>query len=187
MIEKRNAIDIFKNVKKALLTDDVILLKEMSNHTVHSASIYQDPESISIAVTVYALSKIIERKKYTTYREWPAFYKRFSKDIDMAITDLEQNNFKKFQDDLKNIRQAIENLSGHLKFYIQDVFRKAEINKASRLYEHGISLGETASLLGITTWELADYTGSTGIADVDLSLTMHIKQRIKNAYKLFEK
>ena len=37
--------------------------------------------------------------------------------------------------------------------------RKASINKASRIYEHGISLGKTAQLLGITQWELTEYTG----------------------------
>ena len=83
------------------------------------------------------------------------------------------------------IRKAIGNLSGRFKKYIQDVFKKAEINKASRIYEHGISMEATAKLLGISMWELAEYTGNTGIGDVDLGITMPEKQRIKIAMEMF--
>lgn len=184
--EKRNILDILKKARKAVKTDDVLLLKEISNHTVHSASIFKDPDSVAIAVTIYALSKIIERKKYEEYSEWPSFFSRITKDIDKALANLEKNQFKEFREDLQNIRRAANKLSGHLKLYIQDVFRKASINKASRLYEHGISMEETARLLDITAWELAEYVGRTGISDVDLSVTMPIKERINFAKKLFE-
>jgi len=184
--EKKNIIDILRNARKAIKTDDVLLLRDMSNRTVHSASMYKDPDSIVIAVTIYALSKIIERKKYEQYLQWPAFFSRVSKDIDNALANLEKNKFKEFRADLQNIRRASNQLSGHLKLYIQDVFRRASINKASRLYEHGISMAETAALLDVTTWELAEYVGTTGIGDVDLSITMPIKERINFAKKLFE-
>lgn len=184
--EKKNIFEILKNARKAIKTDDVLLMKEMSNRTIHSASIYKDPDSVAVAVTVYALSKIIERKKYEQYREWPSFFSRVIKDIERALIHLENNQFKEFRDDLYNIRKAASQLSGHLKIYIRDVFRKASINKASRLYEHGISMEETARLLDITTWELAEYVGMTGISDVDLSITMPIKERINFAKKLFE-
>jgi len=185
--ELKNILEILLNCKKALKTENVVLMKEMSNRTIHSASIYKDPDSITIAVTVYALSKIIERKKYQQYKDWPSFFERFSKDIEKAIVHLEKRQFEQFRKDLYDIRKAANQLSGHLKRYIQDVFRKAMINKGSRIYEHGISLTETASLLGITTWELAEYVGMTGISDVDLSITMPIEERINLTKRLFEK
>lgn len=185
--ERKNLLDILKNSRKALRTDDVLLLRDMSNRTVHSSSISKDPDSIAIAVTIYALAKITERKKYTTYREWPSFFKRIGEDIDSAIISIEKKDIAKFRDYMHNIRIAVDRLSGHLKIYIQDVFRKASINKASRIYEHGISMQETARLLDVTQWELAEYVGATGIADVDLSLTMPIKDRLNLAKKLFEK
>ena len=72
-----------------------------------------------------------------------------------------------------------------MKKNIQDVFRKASVNKASRIYEHGISMGKTAKLLGITMWELADYAGKTGISDVSESKTLDVKSRIKLAMEMF--
>mgnify|MGYP001611199196 CR=1 FL=1 len=185
--ERKNLIWILKNTLTAVKKEDVVRLKELSNHTVHSASVQQDPDSVAVAVIVYALSKIIERKKYTDYKEWPKLYKSYIANIKKAIADLEQDNSKKFREDIKNIQESINQLSGRFKKYIQDVFRKAEINKASRVYEHGISMEQTAKLLGITIWELAEYAGQTGISDVNLTVTMSIKNRLKQAEEIFEK
>jgi len=184
--ERQNVLDILRKTRIALKTEDVVTLREVSSRTVHSASIYKDPDSVAIAVIVYALSKIIERKKYTTYKEWLPFYKKIMLGIDKCIEDLEAKNLNVFRQDIKDIRVGIDSLSGRLKTYIQDVFRRAQINKASRLYEHGISASETAQLLGITQFELAEYVGRTGIADVDLSITMPIKNRLNFARSLFE-
>ena len=83
------------------------------------------------------------------------------------------------------IRKAIEKLSGKLKNYIQDVFRSAEINKASRIYEHGISMEKTARLLGVSLFELARYSGEKE-DDIPESITVSVRQRIKFAMELFE-
>lgn len=184
--ERKNVLVILRNTRKALKTDDALLLREMSNRTIHSASITKDPTGLVIAVTVYTLSKIISRKDYRQHKGWKAFFSRVSKDVNKAIEHIEKNKIKAFHKDMEDIRQAVGDLSGRLKVYIKDVFRMAQINKASRLYEHGISRAETSRLLGITQWELAEYVGITGIADVTLSLTMPIKERIKFTRSLFE-
>ena len=185
--ERENIIDILNKAKKALQEDNVILLKQLSNRTVHTASIYKDVDSILVAVTVYALSKIIERKNFEKHKSWPNFFSVCIKNIELAEQNVRQNNVKEFRDNLVEIRKAAEKLSGNLKKYITDIFERAAVNKASRLYEHGLSLSETAELFGITQWELAEYVGRTGISDVDLSLTMPIKERINFTKKLFEK
>lgn len=179
--EKDNVLYILSTARKAIKKENLTLLKELSDHTVHSASIYQDTDSITVAVIVYALSKIFERSKYTTYEDWPLFSKTCIENLNKAESDLKKNRIEEFRKDLLNIRQAVNKLSGHLREYIEDVFRKAMIKKASRLYEHGISLKQTADLLGISAWELAEYAGKTGISDVDLSITADIKTRIKKA------
>ncbi len=82
--------------------------------------------------------------------------------------------------------KCIQKLPGDLKKNINEVFRMAKINKASRIYEHGISMGKTAKILGISKWELSDYTGKTGIADVNLGITIPVTQRIKQAEDIFK-
>ncbi len=184
--ERKNILKILKNTRKALKTEDTLLLREMSNRTIHGASIYKDPVSISIAVTIYALSKLIARKDYREHKDWDMFISRVIKDINSAISQLEKKTFEAFNKNMKNIRDSVNKIAGRLKFYIKDVFIYAKISKASRIYEHGISRSETARLLGVTEFELAEYVGKTGIPDVTLSLTKPIKDRIKFAKSLFE-
>jgi hypothetical protein len=185
VIEKENVLNILIETKKAINENNVLALKLLSNRTIHTSSIYQDPDNIAIAVIVYALGKIIERKKYTNYPSWPKFYKNVLVQLDLAIISLKNNDFKKFRKAIKNIRKSVEKISGHLKTYIKEIFRKAHINKASRIYEHGISMQQTAKLLGISLFELAEYAGQTGIADVDLSITKPVQERLKIAQDLF--
>ena len=40
---------------------DYIELKGLSNRTIHNSSIFQDEDSISIAVMVYAIAKMMDR------------------------------------------------------------------------------------------------------------------------------
>ena len=111
---------------------------------------------------------------------------RLLKAIDNTMLALRKNDEKSIKRGLGNIRRSLGNLSGKLKKYIQDVFRKAKINKASKIYEHGISMETTASLLGITMFELASYAGQKAtISDVPLIKTKDVKLRIKTAMDIF--
>ncbi len=186
MIEKENLLKIFQETKSAIKKSNNIRLKELSNQTIHTASLNQDPDNIAVAVIVYSLSKVEERETYKKYPGWKKFYNAIMLAIDGSIIALEKNDEKLFKEKLKSIRAEIGKLSGKLKRFIGDVFRKAKINKASRIYEHGISMETTAKLLGISIWELANYAGQTGVSNVPLNKTMDAKERIKLAQDFFK-
>lgn len=185
MEEKEHVLNVLKKVQSALRTEDYVEIKNLSNRVIHNASINQDPDIIAIAVIIYSLSKLIERESYREEKSWGEFYKNYVKSINNSIILLEKDDIKKFREEINFIRRLVQQLSGNLKKYIEDVFRRAEINKASRIYEHGISMEKTAKILGISIWELAEYAGKTGIGDVNLGITMPIKQRIKIAEEIF--
>jgi len=187
MQEPENILRILRGTKEAIRDEDVVKLKDLSNQTIHSASVAQDTNSILIAVIVYSLSKILERTNYKQYPEYKKFFKHLTAHIDKAITAVKANNEIKLRDELNNIRKDISKLTGNFKRQVQNVFQRAKINKASRIYEHGISMEKTSKLLGITIWELAEYAGQTGIGDVDLGVTMPAKQRVKLAVDFFKK
>jgi len=186
MQEKENVLRILQEAKIAISDDNSIKLKELSNQTIHTASIAQDPDNIAVAVAVYSLSKIVERKEYRNFPGWKDFYKDILLFIDNSINAIKKNDDKKLKDSLTLIRKSVSRLSGKLKSYIQDVFRKAEINKASKIYEHGISMEKTASLLGITMFELASYAGQKPDDSISLSKTIDVKTRIKTAMDMFK-
>ena len=184
MKESENILRIFEETKNAIQKEDSVKLKDLSNQTIHTASVYQDPDNVAVAVIVYSLSKIIERQ-YHKQPKGQRFLNSIILLIDNLIIALQKKDEAKFKQNLELIRKTINKLSGKLKIYIQDVFRKASINKASRIYEHGISMEKTAKLLGITMFELANYAGQTGISDVRESKTLDVKSRIKLAMEMF--
>jgi len=187
MQEKENIIRILEETKAALKNKDSFKLKELSNQTVHTASISQDRENITVAVFVYSLSKIIQKKEYQSPKKWNEFVKFISSQIDIVIDAIQKKTDEELRIIVAQVRARIEKLAGGLKFYIQDVFRKAQINKASKIYEHGISMEQTAKLLGITLFELASYAGQKPeISNAPWGHTLDVKQRIKIAEDMFK-
>jgi len=114
------------------------------------------------------------------------FYKEYVLCIDEIIAALKKKDDAAARVFLARIRKAISRVSGKLKENIVDVFRKASINKASKIYEHGISMETTAKLLGITMYELADYAGANKeITDTPEGKTISEKERIKLVERMF--
>ncbi len=181
MQEKENILRILEETKQAIKKGNVMKLKELSNQTIHTASITQDPDNIAIAVIVYSLSKIIEKGYYRPLK-WE---KEIFLDIDNSLKSIKKEDEFKLKKSLNAFRKSLEGSSRGLKEYILDVFRKASINKASKIYEHGISMEKTASLLGITMFDLASYSGQTGVSNVPLGKTLDTKTRIKFAQEMF--
>ncbi len=183
---KQNIIRILDRALHAVKEDHVKDLSDLSNQTVHDATVHQDEYSVAIAVLVYTLSKIFAREvQYNRYKGWKTFINDSIKFLEQAKTKLSSEDIAGFDDSLKNFRETMQRLDKRLKVYVQDVLQKARITKASRLYEHGLSMGRTAELLGITRFDLMEYVGKTYIADVKEGITINAKDRIKFARSLF--
>jgi hypothetical protein len=180
MKERENVLRIFEETLVAIKNQDTIKLKDLSNQTIHTASTSQDSDNIAVAVIIYSLSKVIERSKSKQD------YQKFGLLVQNSLNALKKNDEKSFKKNLELMRKEISGTSGKLKIYIKDVLRKASINKASKIYEHGISMENTAKLLGITMYELASYAGQTDVSDAPESKTLDVKERIKLALDIFK-
>lgn len=178
-------LSVLEKTQDSLKNKNIFLLKELSNQTINTASSHQDSASITIAVIIYTLSKLVEREDYSKIPSWDKFVKKFNATLDLAIKALNDEKDKAYEKYIDKARQIIESQSIALKPYIQDVLKKASINKASRIYEHGVSIEQTAKLLGITQWELSDYIGGKDLADIKQNQTLSVKQRAKMALEFF--
>ena len=116
---------------------------------------------------------------------WKKFYDTIIISLDNSIRDLKKKDEINFRKNFALIRNAISKLSGKLKKYVQEVLKNAQINKASRIHEHGISVEQTAKLLGVNRYELAEYIGRTGISEVPITKTMTARKRVKLAEEMF--
>ncbi|MBX4212430.1 hypothetical protein KW787_03190 [Candidatus Pacearchaeota archaeon] len=184
MEEPEHIAQVLQGVKRGLVQQDSALLKELSNQTIHCACTVQDTGSITIAVLVYALSKLIERKDYMRIKKWSLFTKRFNAFLDLAIKAAKEENEEKYTSYLFQARKALTSISVNLKPYIEEVIHKASINKASKIYEHGISLGQTSNILGVTQWELSEYMGQSQKGE-EYNRTLDVRKRAKMALEFF--
>lgn len=184
--EAENILRIMKEARIALEQKDSYKLKALSDQTLHTATVYQDADSIVVAVLTYSISKIVERENYRRMEGWDIFYNSLITNIDAAIIKLEVGDYEKFMDYLGKIRNTINKISGDLSNYIRDVFYKAEINKAFKLYEHGLSAEKTASILGVSLWDLAGYIGQSTVSESHLNEAIPVKERINLAESFFK-
>jgi hypothetical protein len=178
-IIKEDILDVLKKVIQSLKQEDYSALAELSIHTIHDASIFQEDDPLTLAVLVYALSKVINRCLERS-QACPVIAPTLQK----AIEYLQQDDDNAYRATIKNVLRDISSYDAQLKFYIQEVIQQARIKKASKLHEHGISIARTAELLGLSQWELQNYIGKT-ITDIPHD-GMKIGERLRRARELFQ-
>jgi len=186
-VVREDVLAIINDVLDAIEKDDVQKLRDISDHTIHDASIYQDKYSISIAVIIYSLSKIFQKNKYKKFKGWKKFQNKCIKNLNGARDALLKENVKEYDKNLKDLYKCIGKLEHKLGDYLTEVLNQAQIKKSGRIYEHGISTGRAAELLGISTWELMSYIGHTKIVDAQPLITKSVKERLNFAKNLFKK
>ena len=157
---------------------DIGQIKILSNHVIHNASVFQDEDSISVAILIYSLSKIIERKQ----RDFN--FDKILVMLNACITYLKSGQDEMFRKTVKNIFDFIRIVDQKLKLYIHEVINQAEIKKGCKLCEHGISVARAAEVLGVSQWELMHYLGKTTLVD-QFSDPISISRRLKIARSLF--
>ncbi len=186
MQEKENIIRILKETLVALKKGNSLKLKFLSDQTNHTATIYQDPDNIIIAVLVYTIGKIVERENYHKMEGWDFFIESLTKNLKRAIKYLEGDDIGEFRNSLGQIRSSINQIEGSLRDYINDVFYKAGVNKAFKFYEHGLSSQRTAELLRVSLWDLNSYIGQSNISEAKISESVPIAERLKLAEDFFK-
>lgn len=182
MKEGKHIAEILAQAQQALKQQNAPALKEISNQTVHCSSCFQDPGTTTMAVVIYALSKIIERQETLQIKRWPEASKKIQSYLALAQQAVQADKETQFEAYMQRIRTTLTSLSVNLKPYMQDLLQKASVNKAGKIYEHGISLGKTAQLLGISAWELSDYVSQK---DDPYHATISPRTRAETALEFF--
>ena len=177
---KRDVVSVLTQSIFLIKKGDFATLKELSNHTIHNASIVQDRYSIQTAILIYALSKILERAKQKG-QDVPG---KITDNIQRIIDNAMQDNDYGCDNAIKNIFSEISKIDDKLPWHIQRVIEKANIVKGSNMFRHGISIGRVANVLGVSQWDLMSYVGKTKIIDKE-GIVTDVESRIKFTRRLF--
>ena len=177
---RKDALQILGRVIEILWVKeekDTQELKELSNHTIHNASVFQDDCSVSVAVVVYALSKIIERNPEKLN------YNKFLKILEKARKSVANNEDYSFSLSIKALFFEISRIDSRLKAYMQEVINEAQVKKGCKLCEHGLSTARASQIMGVSQWELMKYLGNANLNEH--STGIDVKTRVKFARGLF--
>lgn len=157
---------------------DVSELKDLSNHTIHNASVFQDECSVSIAVVIYALSKIIERNpEQLNYKKIIGFLEKTKS----ALKNNEAHNLKLA---IRKLFSEISAIDNKLSLYIHEVINDAQVKKGCKLCEHGLSTAKASQVMGVSQWELMNYLGKTKLNE-NIAGIVDVRSRLKFTRNLF--
>jgi hypothetical protein len=158
---------------------DLLELGELSDHIIHSASIFQDEESVSIALLIYSIYKVMSRG---VGKE--KIYSQINSMMKQARSALQNNEFEVFRKKVNNMFDILLKIDRKVSIYFQELLEKAKLNKGSKIYAHGISIARVAQIMGISQWELMSYVGQTEVPEYGVK---DVRARLGFARKLFAK
>lgn len=184
---KNDIIDVLEHVKKFLEEGDSKKILEWSDHIIHSASIYQDEYTLTLAVMVYSLGKIMEiRRLKENEKTYGNLCIKCGMDIDSAINYAKNEEWDKYLTSLENMIKKISNIGRDYNTHLQYVLNAAKIKKGNKMFLHGISIGRVAETLGITKWDLMAYIGQTSESEYYKFNHASLKHKFKIAKEAFE-
>lgn len=185
-VVKKDILSILKKSYESIKRKEYYKLKNISDNIIHNSVITQDESCILLTVIVYSLSKFYERENYREYDDFKVLDNTIITELKKALNSVSNNKIIDYEQSLREILNVYRKLTSKLSGHVKDIIENAKINRASRLYEHGVSLGRTAEILGISEFDLMSYAGKTGISDVSLGVSRKIKDRITFTRGLFK-
>jgi len=176
---KSNVLFVLKSVVKILSSKsaDVPGLKKLSNDIMEDVSLFQDQHSISVAVMVYSLYKILAKNENIDTRLIVKLIRNSISSIDVDA---------QFRRRVRLVFDAIEQFDKNIDMNIIDIIKHAQIKKGLKVYEHGLSIGLASEIMGISKWDLMQYLGSYGIVDKDPNMRIDQRARLEYARGLFK-
>ena len=187
VMEEKVRVDVLAvlaSLKKGVSKGDLELLKRASDKTLHNAGIYQDQDSISVAVIAYSLYKVFSRERLHAKKAFGTFEVKVLNELNGAYSFLKKGDYKNYSKLVKKVMALIGSLERKFGMYITEVLNQARIKKGGRVYEHGISAGRASQLMGITSWELRSYIGHTKLTNMKLD-GKSVMDRVKNVRRMF--
>lgn len=156
---------------------DILEIKELSNSTMHNASVFQDDVSVSIAVAIYALSKIMERHAEQLD------YSKVLRMLASSKTALERDDIGSFNSSIEKLFSEISRIDAKFRIYAQEVITESQVKKGCKLCEIGLSTAKASEIIGVSQWDMMKYLGNTKVGEH--SAGVDLKSRMKFARSLF--
>lgn len=164
----------------AIRNKNTLELEKISNETIHNASIYQDTISLDLAVLVLSIYKL-EVISIDTGIQLPQ--STFVEKLEKLHELIYSGKIRVFNDTARSFMQELEIIGK--KMNQPNIIDRSEVKKVCKLYDHGLSMAQAASTLGVSQWALCNYIGRTKLNDYPEDVDKRVKQRVEYTRKLF--
>ncbi len=182
---KKDVLIVLKNTVTAIKSGREAGLHELSNHLLHAMSIYQDSDVIDVAVAIYSLDKILEQEKYKQHPKMKKFIRDILVHLNYAIDNLRREDWPEYSRSISELLGEIQGFTKQIRFYIGGLLDYAKIKKGTKLYEHGLSLGQVAEAMGVTKWDLMPSAGQSTEPERFVESIAKDEDKLKLVGKLF--
>ncbi|MFH1376532.1 MAG: hypothetical protein ABIH25_02755 [Candidatus Woesearchaeota archaeon] len=183
---RKDIISALKESITAIKKNDLALLREQSNEILNNTLIYQDKSSISLAVIIYSIFKILEKKSYTKYKDWNIFKVNIIKSLRASQEFLEKGDLESYYERIKAVMEDLNAIEKDMGLFIEHIINSSKIKKASQISIHGLSGGRVAEMLGISQWELMSYIGQNKeFTETPYNISKSVLERVAYAKKIF--
>ena len=153
-------------------------LQALSDELIEDVAVYKDLDVVSLAVLIYSFFKVMVDIK-------PKEYQKLVAELKLAKKYLEQEDFGKYNDNVKKVDGPVRPCNAKIKMHLQDVMHAARIKKSASLLKKGLSIGQAGGLMGLSNWDLQQYVGKTTFMDQHIEVRPALS-RLKTAMKIFQ-
>lgn len=163
----RILLDGLKNIRKAFVAEQVMVLRSISNELMREASVKNDNLLAHAAIIAYCLHKFLTKEHVVTSGFWLEYKMSVLASLENAIKLIEKNNLKEYKTELDSISVHLEKLDKEVGRYVQGTYQKAKVKYAADAYYYGLSLSQAAALTMADLSALQQYIGVTTQHDID--------------------
>ena len=176
---KQKVISVLTSLKEILSSDQIIptKLKQLSDELVDGASLCHDQDCISISVLAYSLYKIFLKNLNIEKTSLLEYVKIVLDSVDNDIHF--RSNVRKLFDHLKKYDKNID-------INILQIIKHVQVKSGLKMYDHGLSIGQAAEIMGVSKWNIMEYLGASSIVDQDSSYRIDCKTRLNFTKGLFK-
>ena len=119
---KKDILNVLRQAIIIVKKGELYKLRSLSDHVIHHASVFQDKDSITFAVTIYSLSKIYSEK----------VDKFVLPHLENAAKFLGQGKLNSYETEIKHLIKDISKKDKKTNLYVQQVLERAQIKKEQR-------------------------------------------------------
>ncbi len=164
--------------KEAVYKQDTERLAKLSDTVIHNASVFQDEDTIEIAIAIYALAKLLHRKA--------ELHDQFLALISHLEHLFSQKQYHAYRRSLKHLLTLVDEGDNNVTKLAKEVIASARVKKGSKLYYHGISVAQSACALGISQWELYNYIGKAERDEDETASVANTRKRLAYTKQLLK-